>query len=119
MSLLSTSENGPLWYRGMAVEPESEFAATLETILQRLGARAVVIGHTPVADGRITPRFGGKVVLIDTGMLGGEHYPRGVPSALEIPDGTITAIYGTRRERIETPPLHPAERAASAASTVR
>lgn len=110
MSLLSTKEDGPLWYRGMAIEPESEFAATLDTILQRLGARGVVIGHTPVADGRITPRFGGKVVMIDTGMLGGEHYPRGVPSALEMHGGVLTAIYENRREQVETPALHLPER---------
>ena len=117
MSLLSTDENGPLWYRGMAVEPEAEFAATLETILQRLGARAVVVGHTPVADGRITARFGGKVVMIDTGMLGGEHYPRGVPSALEMRDGTMTAIYQGRRERIETPALQKTEHAGDVAAS--
>jgi hypothetical protein len=87
----------------MASEPEDAFAPTLETILKRLGARAVVLGHTPVPNNRIMPRFGGRVVLIDTGMLGGEHYPGGVPSALEMQGGTLTAIYEGRREKIEAP----------------
>jgi hypothetical protein len=103
MSLLSSSEDGPLWYRGMATEPEETFAPTLETILQRLQARAVVIGHTPVPGNRITPRFDGRVILIDTGMLGGDSYPGGVPSALEMHGGTLTAIYEGRREKIEAP----------------
>ena len=63
-------------------------------------AHAAVIGHTPVANARITPRFGGRVVLIDTGMLGGEFYPGGVPSALELHGSEITAIYEGRRESL-------------------
>jgi len=65
----------------------------------------VVIGHTPVAGGRITTRFGGRVVLIDTGMLNGEFYPGGVASALEMQGDTLTAIYDGRRDRIMAPAL--------------
>ena len=105
-SLLSATEDGPLWYRGMASEPEDKFEPMLDSILKRLDARAVVIGHTPVSDGQITTRFGGRVVLIDTGMLGGEHYPRGVASALEARDGALAAIYEDgRRVTITAPPV--------------
>ena len=103
MSLLSSTEDGPLWYRGMASEPEETFAPMLDSILERIKARAVVIGHTPVPEARITTRFGGRVVLIDTGMLNGEFYPRGVPSALEMHGRTLTAIYEGRREPITAP----------------
>lgn len=103
MSLLSSAEDGPLWYRGMAQEPEETFLPTFERILTRLGARAIVLGHTPMPGGRMTTRFGGRVLLIDTGMLGGEFYPGGVPSALELHGAEITAIYEGRRERL-TPP---------------
>jgi hypothetical protein len=90
----------------MASEPEDAFAPTLESILRRLEARAVVVGHTPLADGRITPRFGGRVVLIDTGMLGGEFYAKGTASALEMQGETLTAIYGDgRRVPITVPAL--------------
>jgi hypothetical protein len=92
-TLLSAKEEGPLWYRGMASEPESAFEPMLDSILKRLDVRAVVIGHTPVANGQITTRFGGRVVLIDTGMLNGEFYPKGVASALEMRGNTMTAIY--------------------------
>ena len=108
MSLLASTEDGPLWYRGMASEPEEAFAPTLEVILQRMKARAVVIGHTPMTKGRIQTRFGGRVVLVDTGMLNGEFYPGGVPSALELREGAFTGIYLDRREPIAAPALEPA-----------
>ena len=49
---------------------------------------------------RITPHFDGKVIAIDTGMLDGTFFPNGQPSALEIKDGTMTAIYIGKREPI-------------------
>jgi hypothetical protein len=104
MSLLATSENGPLWYRGLASEPEDTFAPAFEAILQKVGARAIVVGHTPVP-GKIATRFGGRVILIDSGMLDGEFYPGGVPSALELRSGTATAIFLDRREPISLPGL--------------
>jgi hypothetical protein len=96
-ALLSGRETGPLWYRGMAQEPEAEFAPTLESILRRMESRAVVVGHTPTK-GRLTMRFAGRVVVIDSGMLGGTSFPGGAPSALEIEGGSWTAIYLDRRE---------------------
>jgi hypothetical protein len=102
-TMLSSSENGPLWYRGLAEEPEADFLPTFETILKSLGARAIVIGHTPVLQGRIATRFGGRVLLIDTGMLDGEFYPKGVASALEWQGDVVTAIYEDRRERVSAP----------------
>jgi hypothetical protein len=97
--LLAVRETGPLWYRGLADEPEEKFAASLPLILKKMNARAVVIGHT-VAPGQITPRFGGRVVQIDTGMLGGKFYPGGQPGALEISGDSLAAIYLTRRESL-------------------
>jgi hypothetical protein len=50
-----------------------------------------VVGHTPQR-GNIVSRFGGKVYLIDTGMLKG-YIAGGRASALNIQDGEITFIY--------------------------
>jgi len=102
-TLLSARETGPLWYRGLAQEPEPAFTPTLESILKRMGARAIVVGHTP-AVGRITPRFGGRVVQIDSGMLDGTFFPGGAPSALVIEGGTMTAVYLDRREPVGSVP---------------
>lgn len=101
---LSAGESGPLWYRGLAQEPEPAFAPALERILKSLDAHAIVVGHTP-NPGRVLTRFGGRVIAIDSGMLDGQFFPGGVASALELQGGTMTAIYEDRRERIETPAL--------------
>lgn len=103
-TLFSASETGPLWYRGLASEPEASLAPTLDVVLERMKARAIVIGHTTVA-GKLTPRLGGRVILIDTGMVNGEFYPGGVASALELQGDKATAIYLDRREPLPTPNL--------------
>jgi hypothetical protein len=105
-TLLASSETGPLWYRGMANEPEETFAPMLESILRRMDARAAVIGHTPTM-GRITPRFGGRVVQIDAGMLAGKFFPGGAPAALEMQGGAFTALYLDRREPLGRIPSAP------------
>jgi hypothetical protein len=98
LASLGASEDGPLWYRGLAQEPDA-FQPEVEKILAAQGARAVVIAHTPAPGGRIRSRFGGRVVQIDTGMLT-SYVTDGRASALEIKDGTFTAIYLDRRDVI-------------------
>ena len=99
-TLLAPREDGPLWYRGLALEKESAVASELDAILLDLKASAIVVGHTVTADGRLTSRFGGRVVQLDTGMLGGAFYPAGRASALEILNGQFTAIYEDKRELV-------------------
>jgi hypothetical protein len=105
--MLASSEMGPVWYRGLAEEPEETFAPGVTAILDQLGARAIVIGHT-VALGRIRTRFGGTVVQIDTGLLNGDVYPGGSASALEIRGESVTAIYPDRREPLRLAARQPA-----------
>ena len=96
---LATGESGPLWYRGLAKEDEATLLRSVETVLESLGVKALVIGHTPTGDGKIHARFGGRVVVIDVGMVAefGGHL-----AALELgPDGSLTAIYPTSRETLE------------------
>ena len=58
---------GPLWYRGLSgVEPEA-LDETVDAILERHGARHIVVGHT-VTSGVIWPQYNAKVVMIDTGI---------------------------------------------------
>jgi hypothetical protein len=97
-AMLASSETGPLWYRGLAEEPAPSFAPQVASILHALGARAIVIGHTAPAGFRIATRFDGRVIQIDTGMLGGTFYPGGMASALEIRGDSLAAIYPTGRE---------------------
>ena len=108
MSLLASTEDGPFWYRGTgATEPEEYVRTDARGDPAAAGRAAIVVGHTPAPDARIRTRFGGRVILIDTGMLNGEFYPGGVPSALELRGDMFTAIYADRREPIATPALAP------------
>jgi hypothetical protein len=81
---------GPLWYRGFADE-NADAATAVVPLLEKYSVARFVVGHSTVVTGRILPRFSGRVILIDTGMLA-RHY-RGRPSAVEISDGRIAAIY--------------------------
>ncbi len=70
----------------------------MTAVLAALGASRIVVGHTRArrtASGRCTD---GRVLQIDTGMLGGDVFTGGAPSALEIQAGTFTAIYPGARE---------------------
>jgi hypothetical protein len=103
---LATREDGPLWYRGLAQEPD-DFAASVDTILAAQKASAIVVGHTVSPTGRIRVRFGGKVLQIDTGMQPA-YVANGHASALVIENGQVSAIYDDRRELLDAPALVPA-----------
>ncbi len=94
---LSVRADGPLWFRGYDQWTDEEGATQIDKILQSFKANHVVTGHTVQKTGHIRSRFGGKVLLIDTGMLS-SYYTGGRPSALEIEnDGKFTAEYMDER----------------------
>jgi hypothetical protein len=84
--------DGPLWFRGFATWTSDEGAAALAKLPSQWGPLRFVVGHTVVKNGRIAPRFDGRVFLIDTGMSSVYRASGGRPSALEIKDGRFTAI---------------------------
>ncbi|HEY7680477.1 MAG TPA: metallophosphoesterase [Terriglobia bacterium] len=83
---------GPLWFRGFAQWTDEEGEPQVTKLLAAYNASHFVVGHTPQKDGRIWKRFGGKVFLIDTGMLS-TYYPGGRSSALEIAQNRFSAVY--------------------------
>jgi hypothetical protein len=90
---LSVRVDGPLWFRGYDKWTEEEGMAQIGKILEAYDAAHIAVGHTVQKGGRIRPRFGNRVFLIDTGMLSA-YYPGGRASALEICGGTkFTAEY--------------------------
>jgi Calcineurin-like phosphoesterase len=90
---LSIRVDGPLWFRGYDQWSDDEGAAEVGKLLDAYHVAHIVTGHTPQKGGRIRPRFGDKVFLIDTGMLS-SYYAGGRASALEISnDGQFTAVY--------------------------
>lgn len=90
---LSVRVDGPLWFRGYDLWSDEEGAPQVSKVLEAYKATHVVVGHTVQKGGRIRPRFGSKVFLIDTGMLS-SYYPGGRASALEIcGDAKFVAVY--------------------------
>lgn len=97
-SWLCVREDGPVWYRAYDQWTEEDGAPKTDKILAAYHATNIVTGHTVQKKGIIRPRFAGKVMLIDTGMLS-SYYPGGKPSALKIDEGgTFTAVYLDRQE---------------------
>ena len=73
---LSVRPDGPLWFRGYDQWTDEEGAAQIGKVLEAYDAAHIAVGHTVQKGGRIRPRFGDKVFLIDTGMLS-SYYPGG------------------------------------------
>jgi 3',5'-cyclic AMP phosphodiesterase CpdA len=101
-SWLVVSPEGALWYRGLATEPDDPSGGVFAPLLTKYNAQRFVTGHTPQQTGRITSRFGGRAVLIDTGMLA--SYYKGRPAALEIVGDKLTGIYEEGRLPVAAPP---------------
>ncbi|WP_420821743.1 metallophosphoesterase [Pyxidicoccus trucidator] len=86
----ASARNGPLWFRGYALEDEATWEAGLTKVLGQLGAKRMVMGHTTTQDGRVRMRFGGRVVFIDTGLSTGYGHHL---AALELRGDRLTALY--------------------------
>ncbi len=86
------NDEGPLWFRGFAQWSDEQLVSYVPEWLEKNNAWRVVVSHTPQADGRIKARLVESLFLIDTGMLS-EFYKGGRPSALEIKDDDVTALY--------------------------
>lgn len=90
---LSEAEDGPLWYRGLASGDEEQEAAHVDDVLAAFDVDRIVIGHTPGL-GTIVPRFGGKVLIIDTGIA--EYYGSHLAS-LRIEDDNYFTIQNSKK----------------------
>lgn len=77
---------GPLWTRAFSTGDSA--CEELEKTLQSLGAKRMVVGHTPQLQG-ITSACDGKVWRIDTGMA---SFYQGPTEVLEIRSGAVRAL---------------------------
>ena len=90
---------GPVWYRGLAQEEETDiFSQTLDNILERYGAKRIVIGHSPTG-GVVWPRFDQRVVANDTGIA---KYYGAHKGLLELTADGAIAIYGDQKIPLPT-----------------
>jgi hypothetical protein len=88
---ISINPEGALWYRGLSTMPDDPKGGPFAALLEKYNAKRFVTGHTPQQNRSITVRFGGRAVLIDTGMLTSVY--KGRASALEILGDKLTAFY--------------------------
>lgn len=61
VQLLLSTTKGPSWYRGYFNQSLSQ--VEVESVLDKFGAKAVIVGHTP--QGSINTQYQGKVIAID------------------------------------------------------
>ncbi len=94
-----TDEEGPLWNRALATGNEAELAPLVDALLKHFDVDRIVVGHS-YAQAAITPRFNGKVVLIDIG-LSRVYDNVGKMGCLEIEGNRVTAIH--RGQKLELP----------------
>lgn len=88
---LTESETGPLWYRGLANNDAETEQAHVDAVLAHFAVDHIVIAHTPEF-GTIVPRFGAKVLVIDTGIS--EYYGAHLGSLLIEGEKLITVQRG-------------------------
>ncbi len=58
---------GPLWYRGLAQDPEETLAPLVDQLLAKHKVKRIIIGHTPMKNG-VLSRLQGKVIVADVGL---------------------------------------------------
>ncbi len=88
--------DSPIWYRELATVPEADLTEEVDVILENLGAKTMIIAHTPTIarTPRDMQRFGGRVWIVDTGIA----RPYGGPkSALIIQNGNFE-VWGVGSE---------------------
>ena len=85
---MARDSNGPLWHRALARGDDASVSEQVKPIFKTHAVRHVVLGHT--VSGRIIPKAGGKVILIDVGMSKAYGGPAG---CLVIEKGVFYANY--------------------------
>jgi hypothetical protein len=94
---------GPLWYRGSAMQDERLERDILDRSLELLEARALVVAHSPTANQQITSRFHGRLFRIDHNIGGSD-----AALALVAEQGELLVLdpsSGTRTEPVRELPL--------------
>ena len=85
------AKRGPIWFRGFALGPERVLRRDLLTVLEYHDCDRMIAGHTQPRSKRVSSRFGGRFILLDTGM--NQAVYNGVPSVLQVlPDGRLGVL---------------------------
>lgn len=94
--------DGPLWYRGNALEDERLEREQVRRALESLEAERLVLGHSITGAKTITSRLGGTVLRADVGLVHGAE-----PQALYLA-GRTAKVFHLDSGRLSDPaPEHP------------
>jgi hypothetical protein len=88
-----TNQEGPLWYRGLSVNPEDAERPNLENVLRFHGVNRVIVGHTKRAS-TVISRFDGRVIIADIAVPSGYTDPH---AFLIIEDGQYFTVHRGQR----------------------
>jgi len=95
----AADEDGPLWYRGLAIVDEESLKPLLELIFKKHGVKHLVIGHTPTGrDQGIAFKGDKAVIMIDVGMS--RTYWKGPAMCLVIEDGKFYSVCGQEKKEL-------------------
>lgn len=83
-----SASGSPHWYRGHTYCSELIESDRLERSLKKVGAKRVVIGHTPTANREVLQRLDGRIIEVDTGM--NRSYYQGRGHALVFENGNVS-----------------------------
>jgi hypothetical protein len=98
------NSRGPMWYRGTARCNRLIEGDDLNAVLDKIGAKQIVIGHTPTSTRRVQQRMSGRVIEIDTGMLKANYHGSG--NALIFQDDLVTVANEDGADDL-APIMHP------------
>jgi hypothetical protein len=85
--------DGPLWWRGLALEDEAYLAPHVDELLAMWKAKRIVVGHTVQEDGPVS-RLNGKIILADAGL---SAYYKGPRSCVVLENGQIYPMVEGKR----------------------
>ena len=85
---VAVAEDGPIWARHFSAAPSKEDCVTLKGVLDRLGAKRMVMGHTPQRP-KANAACDGIASRIDCGLA--RHYG-GPTNVLEITEGGVQVL---------------------------
>jgi hypothetical protein len=89
-----SSERAPVWARDYSLDPVSPAScALLQRVLDRTGARRMVVGHTTQRAG-ISSACGDRVYRIDVGLA--RYYGDGPIQVLQIEAGEVRVLSAAR-----------------------
>jgi hypothetical protein len=93
---------GPQWYRGLSLESERLERDRFRSVLDRLGAQRMMVGHTVTRTGRVSTRFLGHLIRGDVGMgYGRQGY------AVLFEDGKVD-VFDPLTRQVSLPYVEPA-----------